>query len=187
MANRSVELTSQLCGRFLPAAQRSGVRGVGRALWHLGQRSCLLPVLPSCCHLNRISCQLAAQRCIRAGRGREGVVHLGVQLDDWKRTLADPPVIFSCVKMEHKGPHTIALQAKAEEVRRVRAQPWWRHRPTNLGREHRQGKPGLRKFICVDASPEPSHKLTPFALGETEKSVPLSATLKQKKRCDLRG
>lgn len=33
----------------------------------------------------------------------------------------------------------------------------------------------------------PTNKLTPFALGETEKSVPLStATLKQKKRNDRR-
>lgn len=46
-----------------------------------------------------------------------GVVHLGIQLDDWKRRLADPPVIFSCVKMKHKGPHTTALQAKAEVMR----------------------------------------------------------------------
>lgn len=39
---------------------------------------------------------------------------MGIQLDDWKQRLADPPVIFSCVKMKHKGPHTTASQAKAD-------------------------------------------------------------------------
>lgn len=49
------------------------------------------------------------------------------------------------------------------------------------------GKPGLSKLICVDVSPEQSHKLKSFALGETEIFVPLSSAALKQKRKDLRG
>lgn len=49
------------------------------------------------------------------------------------------------------------------------------------------GNPGLSKLICADVSPEQSHKLQSFALGETEKFVPFSSAALKQKRKDLRG